>query len=219
MAKATFCCNDYPHCKCEKCVTCGVTHPEDGECIEKPKKTAEEIKLMMACRNIIVRAQDAILEHKWVFGETKIDSHYMFTMLLKYGKKAWAPTQKVFLPTREAGMARKTLYRCQCSAVDAGILTRTGESYMGYPMFLIDFGTLVEWTEKKPYEREIEHGLANVKRLPIDPGDAAEEKAGWAEDDPNEEDDGLNTVEAFLARSNSDIPDLPVASIIGAGLY
>ena len=69
----------------------------------------------------------------------------------------------------EAGMARKTLYRCQCSAVDAGILTRTGESYMGYPMFLIDFGTLVEWTEKKPYEREIEHGLANVKRLPIDP--------------------------------------------------
>lgn len=173
----------------------------------KPKKTPAEIKAMMACRNAIVAAQDIILNHKWLYLETKVDAHYMFSMLLKYGKKAWAPTQKVFLPSHEAGMSRHTLYRLQKSAIDAGVLVETGEkSKLGYPKYIISFDLIREWVKKSELEREIQQKFRNLERTAkVDPEDAAEEEASFAAEEymVPEEDDGLNVVEnAFVTDSD-----------------
>ena len=169
----------------------------------KPKKTPEEIKAMMACRNAIVAAQDVILNHKWLYLDSKVDAHYMFSMLLKYGKKAWAPTQEVFLPSHEAGMSRHTLYRLQKSALDAGVLIETGEkSNLGYPKYIVSFDLIREWVEKTEFEREIQQKFRNLDRTTkVDPEDAAEEEASFAAEEymVPEEDDGLNVVEnAFV---------------------
>jgi hypothetical protein len=102
----------------------------------------------------------------------------------------------VFLPLAESGMSRHSLYRCQKAAVDAGILIATHKkSRAGYPIFVIAFGLLQEWMEKKDYEREIKQVFANANRVPADPDDIAEELASFAEDECPEEDDGLNTSE------------------------
>ena len=173
-------------------------------------KTPEEIKQMFAVRNAIVGAMDAIVAYNWIDpkDETKLNGASMGLMLLKLSKRSWAPVSKVFELSRNlaaaANVSRGYIERLQRAAVETGILEDTGErSKLGAPVYIINVEVINEFKKKDELTHEVEQSFRAGMRKPIDPEDAAEEAAQFA-DEEDADYDNVEDAPFEPARINED---------------